>query len=169
MRHNYFLLYFLLTFAQLLITNYINLGPYIMLSIMPALVLGIPTKVGTNSAMFIAFVSGLLIDLLSEGVLGLNILALVPVAFLRKVITGFVFGEELHTRNTDFSIKKYGAEKVFFAISLAQAIFLVIYLLSDGAGARSVLFFAERFLLSMVAGILLSIAVVEVLTTEDKK
>lgn len=169
MRHNYFLSYFLLTLAQLLITNYINLGPYIMLSIMPALVLCIPTKIGTNAAMFIAFVSGLLIDLLSEGVLGLNILALVPVAFSRKAITGFVFGGELQTRNADFSIKKYGAGKVFFATALAQTVFLVIYLLSDGAGARSFLFFAERFLLSMVVGTLLSIAVVDVLTTEEKK
>lgn len=169
MKPNYTTSYLLLTLAQLMLSNYINLGPYIVLSVMPALILCLPTKIGTNIAMAIAFASGLLIDLLSEGVLGLNILSLVPVAFLRKIITGFVFGEELHIRNETFSIKKYGAGKVFFATALAQGIFLLVYLFSDGSSTRPFLFFAERFLCSMAVGTLLSIAVVNVLITEDKK
>ena len=99
----FWLVYVLLLLAQLILGNYFTLSPYLMLSVLPVMVLCIPIRVGSVGAMIIAFVSGLIVDLLSEGVLGLNALALVPVAWLRNPVISLVFGGELFARKEDFS------------------------------------------------------------------
>ena len=78
--------YLLLLLAQLLLSNFFNLTPYLMLSILPVMVLCIPIRVGPVGAMLIAFATGMVTDLLSEGLLGLNAFALVPVAGLMELI-----------------------------------------------------------------------------------
>ena len=77
---NFGILYVLLIICQVLMSTYTQLGPYIMLSMLPAMVLCIPTGVRTTTCMLIAFASGLAVDWLSEGFIGLNIAALLPVA-----------------------------------------------------------------------------------------
>ena len=92
MKRGFWIAYVLLLLAQLLMSNYFHVTPYIFLTILPVMVLCIPIRVGTVGAMFIACASGLVVDFLSEGVLGLNALALIPVAFARHGIIGLIFG-----------------------------------------------------------------------------
>ena len=168
MKHNFFIRYFLLLAAQILLCGYFHLTPYIMLSILPAMVLCIPTRIGTTPAMVIAFLSALAVDFLAEGLPGINALALVPVAFCRKTLCGLIFGSELLVREDSFSIAKYGALKVIFAISVVQALFLLVYLWADGGGARPLGFNLLRFVCSLAAGILLSVPVTHVLCPDDR-
>lgn len=169
MKKNFFLYYILLMIAQILICEWFNLSAYIMLSILPAITLCIPTKYNTTAAMCIAFVSGLAIDFLAEGIMGLNALALVPVAAARESIIRFVFGDEPIIRQDSFSIKKNGIGKVLFSIILVQSIFLIIYLIADGAGARPMLFNIARFFASLGTGVILSVFVVDLLTSEERR
>ena len=81
---NFRTLYILLLVCQIILCNYSNLGPYVMLSMLPAMVLCIPLSVGTPLCLLIAFASGLSVDWLSEGLIGLNTSALLPAAVLRK-------------------------------------------------------------------------------------
>ena len=108
MKNNFLVLYILLVAAQMLICNYLHLTPYLMLTLLPTLVLCLPTKVKTAAALLIAFATGLSVDLIAEGALGINTVALLPVALLRRSICDFIFGEELVVRGEDFSIRKYG-------------------------------------------------------------
>ena len=78
---NFRTLYFLLVVLQIILCNYSNLGPYVMLSMLPAMVLCIPLSVGTPLCLLIAFVSGLSVDWLSEGLIGLGFLERHIVAF----------------------------------------------------------------------------------------
>lgn len=80
MKQNYFLMFLLILGVQLLICNYLHITAYLTLSLLPCAILLLPTKVGTTASMLIAFASGLTVDVLAEGVVGLNALALVPVA-----------------------------------------------------------------------------------------
>lgn len=169
MKQKIFLTYCILIVAQLIISNYFNLSPYIMLTILPVMVLCLPTKIDTVISMFIAFATGLVIDLFSEGVIGINILALIPVAFCRKTIIRFIFGEEMISRNDSFSIKKNGLGKVIFAIVIPQSLFLFIYLIADGAAIRTFLFFMGRFFASLAAGTVVSVAIVNFTTNDDRK
>ena len=165
----FFLVYVLLAVVQMLICNYFNLSPYLILSILPVMVLCLPLRVPTFWALFIAFGTGFLVDLLSEGVLGLNVLALVPVAFVRKEVIHLIFGGELFARKEDFSLRKNGFGKVTLSIFLVQALFLLIYIWADGAGTRSFQFNAIRFGVSLFAGVVVSLLVVDILAPDSRK
>ena len=165
----FYIAYVLLAIAQMLICNYFHLSPYVMLSILPVLFLCIPIRIGTVGAMCIAFLTGFSVDLLSEGILGLNTHALVPVAFVRNGIIRLVFGGELFSRKEDFSIRKSGFGKVAVAILIAQALFLLIYIWADGAGTRPLWFNAVRFGASLLAGWLVSLLIVDTLAPDTRK
>ena len=165
----YYFIFLLLVAVQMLICNYLNLSPYLMLSILPVMILCVPLRLPTFWTLLLAFATGTAIDLLSEGLLGLNALALVPVAFVRKELIHLIFGGELFARKEDFSIRKNGFGKVALAIFPAQALFLAIYIWADGAGTRSFAFNALRFGISLVAGWGVSLLIVDILAPDTRK
>ena len=168
-KNSYYFVFFLLAVVQMLICNYLNLSVYLMLSILPVMILCVPLRLPTFWTMLLAFVTGLAVDLLSEGLLGLNALALVPVAFVRKEIIRLIFGDELFARKEDFSVRKNGFGKVAAAIFLVQALFLVIYIWADGAGTRPLAFNAIRFGVSLAAGWALSLLIIDILAPDTRK
>jgi len=165
----FWLIYLILLVAQLLLSTYANFTPYVMLTLLPVMVLCIPIRVNPILAMLIAFASGLSIDLLSEGLLGLNALALVPVAYARNPIIRLIFGGELFARQEDFSVRRSGFWKVAVAIFLSTALFLAVYVWVDGAGTRPMLFNAIRFGASLAASTALSLLVVDLLAPDGRK
>ena len=106
--HNFGILFILLVIAQMIICNYFQMTPYIVLSILPAMILCIPLTVSTNVCMLIAFASGLTVDWLAEGLIGINAASLVPVAMARKTIISIFLGEDLIARQDSFTFKKNG-------------------------------------------------------------
>ena len=166
-RNHYFLTYFLLLILQILVSNYLNLSPYVTLSVLPVMILMLPIRFGTVFAMILAFVSGLTVDWLSEGVIGLNALALVPVALARKGIIYLIFGSEFFARKEDISLRKHGFAKMSVAIVMSQTLFLLFYIWADGAATRPLSFNALRFGVSLVTGWLLAILLSRTLATND--
>jgi len=166
-RHHFFLTYFLLLVLQILICNYLNLSQYVLLSILPVMILMLPIRFGTLFAMILAFISGLAVDFMSEGVVGLNALALVPVALVRKGIIYLIFGSEFFARKENISVRKHGVAKMSVAIIMAQSLFLLIYIWADGAAMRPFHFNLIRFSASLVAGWLLSLIFSRILTIDD--
>lgn len=165
----FWFVYNILLVGQLLLSTYCTFSPYLTLSILPVMVLCIPNRVHTSLAMLIALASGLFVDWLSDGMLGLNALALVPVAYARKGIIGLIFGNDLFARGEDFSARKNGYGPLSLAILLAQGIFLAIYVWADSAGTRPFLFNTARFTVSMAAGFLVSLPVSEVLAPDSRR
>lgn len=158
------LTFLILVACQVLICNYLHLSMYLSLSILPVLIICLPTKITTPVAMIIAFAAGFVVDYTAEGVLGLNSLALVPVALLRRSVCDAVFGEELVARKEDFSVAKFGWPKVAFAVSIAQALFLLIYIWADGGQARPFGFNLLRGFVSFAVGIIISVPIADKLT-----
>ena len=165
----FWIVYLLLLVAQLLLSNYFHVTPYIMLTILPVMVLSISIRIGSAGAMLIAFATGLVVDWLSEGVLGLNALALVPVGYLRNPIIRLVFGNEVFARGEDFSLQRSGIGKVSLALLLAQGAFLLVYIWADGAGVRPFWFNAARFGASLAAGFALSLCTLQVLAPDPRR
>lgn len=169
MKQNYIMMFLLIVGVQLLICNYLHISTFLTLSILPCAILLMPTRYSPVVAMLLAFVSGLAVDTLAEGVTGLNALALVPVAGARRWICGFIFGKELTSTGEDVSMMKYGTGKMALAIFIAQFIFLMIYIWADGAEARSFMFNALRFSVSLVAGTLISLIIANLLDPNERK
>ena len=166
---NFGLLYCMMLICQIVLSTYSPIGPYITLTVLPAMILCIPTSVSTLACMFIAFASGLCVDWLSEGLIGINAAAIVPVALARRSIVKIFFGEDLITRKDSFSFNKYGTAKVSAAITTSIAIFLAMYIMLDGAGTRPLWFNTVSFLASLLCNWLLGLIVTHTLTPDDRK
>lgn len=167
--HNFPLMYALLLICQVILCNYAHLGPYITLTLLPAMILCIPIRISTITCMLVAFASGFLTDFLAEGLLGLNVAALLPVALIRKGTVRIFLGEDIIARKDSFSIKKNGLLKVSTAMLVSTAVFLAVYIFLDGAGTRPFWFCAAKFGISLVCNWILGILVINTLTTDDRK
>lgn len=170
MRSQHFgILYSLLLIGQIILCNYAALGPYVMLTMLPAMIMCLPTTLRTSTCMLIAFASGLCVDWLSEGILGLNAAAAVPVALLKNGIIKIFLGEDLITRGDKFSFRKNGLTKIIVAMFTAVVIYLGIYVILDGAGTRPASFTLLRLGISTVCCLALSILVSNILSPDDRK
>ena len=141
---NFTLIYILLVIGQILICNFINTGPYLMLSVLPALILCLPPGIPVS-------------------------LLMLTVAFVRNTLARLLFGKEHSERSESFSIRKNGLSKVSAAILVCQALFLAIYIIIDGAGVRTIVFNLLKFAISLPCGYLLSLPVVNMLTSGDNQ
>lgn len=166
---NFGVLYVLLAVCQIVLCNYAHLGPYLMLSILPAMVLCIPLTVGTPACMLIAFASGLAVDWLSEGLIGINAASLLPVALMRKTFIRVFLGEDIINRKDSISMRKNGAGKISIVLMAVTAVFLGTYIFLDGAGTRPFWFGLARFAASLAANVALGFIVVDILTPDDRK
>ena len=151
--NNFGLLYCLMLVCQIIICNFSPVGPYVTLSLLPAMILCTPLSINTVGCMLLAFGSGLAVDWLSEGVIGINAASLVPVALARNYILKIFFGKA----------------KVSAALMTAIAIFLGIYIMLDGAGTRETWFNFTIFGGSLIANWLLSLLVAHLLTPDDRR
>ena len=167
--HNSQALYICLLICQISLCNFANLGPYIMLTILPAMIMCIPLSIGTAGCMFIAFASGLSVDWLSEGLIGINAASLIPVALARTTLIRVILGEDMINRMDSFSIRKNGLGKILTLMIAAGIIFLAIYVTLDGAGTRPFWFNVSRFWLSLAANALLAILTADILSPDDRK
>lgn len=166
---NFGLLYFLMVLAQVILCNFTNLGPYVMLTLLPAMIVCVPLTVSTPLCMLLAFATGLSVDWLSEGLVGINAASLVPVALLRKPLIRFFLGEDLITRSDSFSFRKNGVGKISVLLFLSTAVFLGLYIILDGAGTRPMWFNLTRFGISFVCNYVLALIVTNILTVDDRK
>jgi hypothetical protein len=119
--------------------------------------------------MLIAFATGLSVDWLAEGLIGINASALIPVAYARKTLIRIFLGEDLISRKETFSFRKNGVGKILTALAVAYLMFFAFYIFLDGAGTKTFSFNFLRFILSLLLSLILGLIVTGSLTKEDRK
>ncbi len=159
----------LLVLVQIVICDCMFLGPMVTVTLLPVLVVFLPLYTRTETAMLIAFAAGIAVDWLSDGVLGLNTAALVPVALLQKPLVRLFVGEDTVVRTEALSVKKSGAARLFALVTVATAVFLLIYVTLDGAGERTFGFSMLRFACSLAASLPLEAIVIHVFSTRNTR
>ena len=159
--------YVLLFLAQAALWNYGNFSQYLLIVFLPAMVLCLPLSRGPVYTMAIAFVTGLAMDFLVTGQLGLTSLALVPVALLRRPVIALVFGSELVARGEDLSFHRQGWLKFVPCVLLLTAVFLLVFLWADSAGTRPLWFNALKFGVSLVVSSALGVFVAYLMLEES--
>ena len=155
--------YFLLFLAQAVLWNYFNFSQFIVIAILPAMILCLPISRSTVEAMLIAFVTGVAMDFLVTGQLGLTAFSLVPVGLLRRPVISLVFGSELFARGEELSLRRQGWLKFIPAILLLTAAFLLPYIWLDDAGTRPFWFGAAKFALSLLLSGFVSVFICDIL------
>lgn len=170
MRRTYFnITFILLAIVQMVICNYFQFTPLITLSILPAMILCVPLSINTPICMVIAFATGLSVDWLAEGIIGLNAASLLPVALARKTIIRLLIGEDLVVREESLSFRKNGFEKISIALLVSYGIFFFLYIILDGAGLRPFWFNLLRFIFSILLSMILALVTAGSLTQDDRK
>lgn len=161
--------YLILLIAQALISSYFNFSQFVMATLLPAMILFLPLSRGPMSAMCTAFMTGLAIDFVCTGRIGLTSLALVPVAYMRRSLIMIVFGPELLSRGENMIFQRLGKVKIVLASAIACAIFLLIYILADSAGTRPLWIDGLKFAASLPVNILLSTYVAYIFCSDNNQ
>lgn len=160
------LIYLLLFLAQAALWNYFNFSQYVVLVFLPAMIFCLPVACGPVRAMATAFLTGLALDFIVTGQLGLTAFALVPAALLRRPVIGLVFGSEVFVRGEELSFRRQGWQKFVPAVFLLTAVFLLLYIWVDNAGMRPFWFGAAEFAASLAASGTVSVLIAYLILDE---
>ncbi|MCF0176639.1 MAG: hypothetical protein HUJ94_07365 [Bacteroidales bacterium] len=166
---NFTVLFLILAAIQLVITNFLNFGPFVTLSLLPTMMLCLPMDRHCPRALLTAALLALTVDVLAEGTWGLNMAALLPVALIRRPLVARIFGSDYPERNEDFNFRKNGFASIAFAIFLCSALFMLIYIWADSAGTRSFFYNLVRFVVSTTLNTLLGLVAAHVLTPDGRR
>lgn len=166
---NNIMLWLLLLILQLVICNYLYISPLLVLTLLPAIIFCLPATLPTVWAMLIAFAAGAFVDLLGDGLIGLNALAAVPVALVRRMLLASIFGSDTVERGESISIYKNGFFRIAGALGIVISLFLAIYLFADNAGTRSFWFNLLRFAVSFPPSLLVGLLSFNVLNPKEKR
>jgi len=141
----------LLFLLQLVISDYVHLGPWISLCLLPLLILLIPLSRSPHVVMLIAFGLGLGLDILSDGVPGLNAFAAVLAAAPRKFLYRLLVNADRQDKTEVPLLRDNGLLKYLKYLGVLTAIYLAAYTLVDCISVRPLGYIAAKFLISWVA------------------
>ena len=150
----YFVLLFLL---QLVISDYVHLGPWICLNLIPLLILLIPLSYRPHAVLLIAFGLGLGLDLLSDGVPGLNAFAAVLAAAPRKFFYRTMVNADRQDKTEVPLPRIVGLAKYLKYLGVLTAIYLIGYIGLDCISFRPAGFILLKFLASWAASMVLAL------------
>jgi len=145
----------LLFLLQLVISDYVHLGPWITLCLLPLLILQIPRSRSPHVVMLIAFGLGLGLDILSDGVPGLNAFAAVLAAAPRKFFYRLLVNADRQDKTEVPLLRETGLLKYLKYLGVLTAIYLAAYTLVDCISVRPLGYIAAKFLISWVASMAL--------------
>lgn len=168
-RSSFIVRFIVLFILQLILTKYCQIGPFIFISILPAMILCMPTSRSTWWVLVVAFLAGLAVDGLADGPLGLNAAALLPVAALQKLLIRIFIDEDIVERHYSFSFRSNGYFKIIGTLAVSVLVFIIIYVILDSAGTRNFGFNFLKVLLSASSGIIFGIPAIEFLSPYQKK
>lgn len=154
------ILYCILLIAiQLLLDNYLDLGIYIYLFIVPYFILFLPYRYKTIPTMFLAFFAGLAIDFLSNGVLGLNAGALTTMALFRQSFMQLVVNEQSMDKYETPTLKDMGILRYSLFVLLSYLVFFITFSLLDNFGSGMVLISILKTIISSISNTVLIVII----------
>ncbi|MCL2097466.1 MAG: rod shape-determining protein MreD [Bacteroidales bacterium] len=138
----------LLILFQMLIIDKLPLSTYISPEVYLMFILILPFKYSTIKSMLWAFALGLTIDLFSYGVLGLHIISLVAIAYLRPQLLKMVTGNN-NIENIQLPSSQTLGFRPFLAyISLSVCCYLIILFCLDNYSFHNLPQLFQRIILS---------------------
>lgn len=159
---NFFLIFLIAVAAQILANNFLNLSQFVVVSCLPGLILCVPTRIKVPFLLIITFVTGFFVDLLAGGMIGLTLVALLPVAFVRNWLLGLVLGSDTLSRMERLSVSKQGSSRISVVLILMILLYFVIFVWTDAAGTRPFWFNAVKLVASSLVSYVVSLFVVKI-------
>lgn len=143
--------------VQALTSNYLNISVYVHICLLPAIILSLPYRYKTIRIMVIAFLIGLGLDLMTDGILGLNAAALTAMAFTRN----FFLSRLVNEKNVDINdvprIKVMGFGPFSAYVFLSCLVLFLIYIPLETMSFDHFIFKLIRIVSGVVSNTLLII------------
>lgn len=153
----FFILFSVVVFIlQLIICDALDFGPYVFVCFIPLLVITLPRDRKAPATMLIAFLLGLLLDLLSDGVPGLNAASAVLVAFFRDPLYRALINRDRQNKEVFATAKTAGGKKYLAYLASSVGIYMLAYVILDSFGLSPVVLSSIKFVASTVATTLVS-------------
>ncbi len=153
----YAILGIFLFLIQLLISGYVNIWPMLYIAVFPLLLIILPYNYNQSAAMLTALGFGLLIDITSDGVLGLNAAAAVAMAYARPFIFRLTISKTTLENISELDSRTIGTTQFITITALLYAIFFIFYIALDSWGYFSFLYTTARFLLNVIVNTLVAL------------
>ena len=144
------LFYFLVFLLQVIITDYLHLGPFLFICLIPFLILNIPQSRQPQLVLVIAFGMGIMRDLLSDGVIGLNAAAAVAAAATRKPFYRLLVNRDRQDQTEWSAPATIGIPKYLKYAAAVTAVYLAVYVAFECISFRPAGFILLKFALSTV-------------------
>jgi len=153
---NFFFL-FLVFLLQLILSDYVHLGPWLYVCLVPFLVLNIPLSRPPHVVMLIAFGIGILLDVLSDGAPGLNAFAAVMAAAPRRFFYRSLVNGDRQDKTEIVRIQEVGMLKYLKCLAALTAVYMAAYILLDCVSFRPLSFILVKFIASTAVCIAISL------------
>ncbi|MBP5425788.1 MAG: rod shape-determining protein MreD [Prevotella sp.] len=154
-----FIFYAALLIIQIVLSGYVNVGPYIYLCCLPLIVIYLPLYQETSLSMLIAFGCGLLVDILCDGIMGLNAAAAVALAAVRKPLFAAFFTKDSVERAIFPTIRDTGVMRHINFILSSLLVYFIVYICLDSVGMESFQTTLLRLVLSCAANLAIILAI----------
>lgn len=137
---------------QCILDNYVDLGIYTRIVLLPILILTLPYRYLTISSMILAFLTGLSVDIFTTGVLGLNAGALAGVAFVRQKMLHTFIDERNIERHDSPDHKAMGTGRGLFYVLFSYFVFFTIHTILDNFGFTPILITLPKIAVGTITG-----------------
>ena len=153
------IIYAVVILLQVILNNYVNLGPMIYICLLPLLVIYLPLDQKNYISLIIAFGMGLVIDILSDGVLGLNAGAATLVALVYKPLFYPIFQKNNYSKKYILPIRESGIWQHTLYLLIILAIYFLFYIAFDGLAKTTLLVSLIRYLVNVLVNLALALVI----------
>jgi len=164
---HYIITTIVIVIIQILCNNYLSLGLYLYPALLPFVILKLPFKIRPIHSMIIAFCLGLITDILSNGILGLNAASLTLVGLLRQPLLNNSVNQKDIERNESPNFKMGIYQYISYMIIL-YFVYLTVYIGLDMMSLSPISFTLIKIICSLVLNIILCL-ILEILLYDRKK
>lgn len=144
-----------LMLMQMLISGYVNIWPMLYIAVFPMLLIALPYNINRYIALLVAFGTGLLIDFVSDGVLGLNAAAATALMYFRGPFFHLIINKNTLENMTLLTERSIGTSKFILLSAFSYAVFFIFYIALDSGESTSFLYILLRFAINLTVNVAL--------------
>jgi hypothetical protein len=145
--------------AQILLSNLIDFGPMIFISIYPLYLLTRPKNINPAISMISAFIMGLIIDYFTGDILGINAAAATMIAFIQPYLLSIVLRKSLDEGPGRPGMNELGFSKFCFYIFLGILLHNTAIILLENFSIHLDKYSLIRLFLSLALNLMLAILI----------
>ncbi len=162
----YILLASTLLIIQMLINEFVNIWPMIYIAIFPLFIFALPFKLNGSLLMICAFTYGLIIDILTEGIIGINASALLAITIFKNPIVHITVPKSVIEKSPTLICNEIYLWKQAIIYFLLFTIYFTVYIPLDSIGSFSLLYVFIRFALNIIINVVLALFVGNILVKQ---